>query len=80
MMNMNQFLNQVRRRRDTAANDHGYNTAFLGLDNCNPYPIGSSEYVEFNSGYIEATLSIDELNRTPSTRYLYGCDLMSDFY
>lgn len=42
------------------ANDHGYNDAWLGLPNTNPYPAYQPEYAEYNRGYQDGEDLVEE--------------------
>ncbi len=59
MFSIDSILNR-RKPRESLAEDHGSNDAWLGLGNQNPYPIGTAPYVAYNTGYLEAEELIDE--------------------
>ena len=37
-------------RKETSANDSGFDAAFLGLDRINPYPVGTVDHSNGNGG------------------------------
>lgn len=49
-----------------AAEEEGYNSGWLGLDNVNPYAPGSDEFKAYNFGYLQGGLDADELESANS--------------
>ncbi len=43
-----------------AAEDQGYDCAWLGLDASNPYPVGSVNHIRYEWGYNEGIKHIEE--------------------
>lgn len=62
MFSASKFL---RPKSNPWANENGYNDAWLGLSNNNPYPVGSIDYQQYEWGYNEAKDDADELSSVP---------------
>ena len=54
------------RERGSFANDAGYNDAWLGIANQNPFPVNSIDYRQYEWGYNEALDDINELDEAPA--------------
>jgi hypothetical protein len=48
------------RKKHAIANEHGFNAAMLGLDNANPYPLGTTEHKEWEWGWNEGQDTLEE--------------------
>ena len=46
-------LSKSLNRNASAANEHGFDAAYLGLDKANPYPVGTIDHKQWEWGYNE---------------------------
>lgn len=65
-----------RQPKESLANSHGYNDAWLGIGNQNPYPVGSIDHKQYDWGYNEAIQLVEEYDSVPSyyPSNEYGCE------
>lgn len=57
--------NFLRPNKHSDANCMGYNDAWLGISNNNPYPINTPDYHQYEWGYNQAIDDVSELADAP---------------
>ena len=69
-----------RKKSHDLANDHGYNDAWLGIPNSNPYPVGSLSHREYNFGFDEGEDLVDEFTKVNyATTHVIFPDVDNDY-